>query len=176
MLHVALQSGRKLNPKFSYLNLFLIYILKWVSFYNLNVIFITNFFVIVIHCRLFSFMSNILGTRNSLKKEDWQNQSNKLCSYYSNTKLTQVFCGTFSLKNISQRLSITHLILSKNALTNLYVRCVSSNQVMNLTKPFSQRELENFIIISVNNSLRGSFHGAVSLAEHFQLPIKSFIK
>ena len=42
--------------------------IKWVSFYNLNVFFMTNLI-----CSLLSFMFNIFGTRNSLKKEDWGN-------------------------------------------------------------------------------------------------------
>ena len=31
------------------------------------------FSIIVIHVQLFSFMYNVLGTKKSLKKEDWQN-------------------------------------------------------------------------------------------------------
>ena len=121
--HIILQSARKLNPPFRKR----ILQTKWVSFSNLNVIFMTNlvFPFIAIHFQLFSLMFNILGTRNILKKEDWQNWSNKYVAT-SNTKLTQILTALLHEKAYPK----DYRILSKNALTNWYVRRVSSNQVI----------------------------------------------
>ena len=58
-----------------------------------------------------------------------------------NIKLIQIFYGTSRWKNISQRLSIAHGILFKNALANWYVRCViSSNQVIPVIREFNKTE------------------------------------
>ena len=67
--HIILRCARKLNPSFTKW----ILQIKCVSFYNLNVIFLTNliFPFIVIHVQLFSVVFNIHGTRYSLKKKDW---------------------------------------------------------------------------------------------------------
>ena len=121
--HIILQSARKFNPPFRKG----ILQIKWVSFYNLNVIFMTSliFPFIFIHVQLFSVVFNILGTRNSLKKEDWQNWSNK-CVANSNIKLTQILTALLHERAYLK----DYRILSKNALTNWYVRCVSANQVI----------------------------------------------
>ena len=114
--HIVLQSARKLNPDFAN---------KMGIFLQINVIFMTNLFFRYCHSCLtfFSRVQHSWYKKQPQKRR--QNWSNKFVAN-SNIKLTQILTALLHERAYLK----DYRILSKNALTNWYVRCVSSNQVI----------------------------------------------
>ena len=126
---IVLQSARKLNPNFfqikNFANKIDIFLQFKRHFHEQS-----NFSVIAILVQLFHSWSTFLVQEAATKKETGSSNNYIADSYI---RLTQIFHVTSSWKNMSQRLTIAQRILSKNALTNWYIRCVSYDKVIHKT-------------------------------------------